>query len=210
MINLLNVTARGVPPRSRSRPPSSLRRAQLALARRAPADIAHAAGAQDDCEKAASCRSPIPGSRGTPQSPAGPIILVCDLSDSGQTQYLPAEPVAASGGRLVRLTGPREIHPAPSRPAPEDQPSHEYEARDLESPARDASPPDVPVTLTVELGRVNLTLTAWPTSRPGDVLELGRHSREPVELTSNGRLVARGELVLIDTELGVRVTHVFL
>ncbi len=32
----------------------------------------------------------------------------------------------------------------------------------------------------------------------------------PVELTSNGRLVARGELVLIDTELGVRVTHVFL
>ena len=72
------------------------------------------------------------------------------------------------------------------------------------------APLDVPVTLTVELGRVNLTLNRLADLRPGDVIELGRHSREPVELTSNGRLVARGELVLIDTDLGIRVTHVFL
>ena len=62
---------------------------------------------------------------------------------------------------------------------------------------------DVPVTLVVELGRVNLTLGRLADLKPGDVVELGRHSREPVELTSGGRLVARGELVLIDTELGV-------
>jgi type III secretion system YscQ/HrcQ family protein len=72
------------------------------------------------------------------------------------------------------------------------------------------APTDVPVTLTVELGRVNLTLSRLADLKPGDVIELGRHSREPVELTSSGRLVARGELVLIDTELGVRVTNVFL
>jgi type III secretion system YscQ/HrcQ family protein len=73
-----------------------------------------------------------------------------------------------------------------------------------------SSPPEVPVTLVVELGRVNLTLTRLADLKPGDVVELGRHSREPVELTSGGRLVARGELVQIDTELGVRVTRVFL
>jgi flagellar motor switch protein FliN/FliY len=78
------------------------------------------------------------------------------------------------------------------------------------SPASDLGPLDVPVTLTVELGRVNLTLEKLAGLQPGDLIELGRHSREPVELTSSGRLVARGELVLIDTELGVRVTHVFL
>jgi len=78
------------------------------------------------------------------------------------------------------------------------------------APSPAASPLDVPVTLTVELGRVTLTLNRLADLRPGDLVELGRHSREPVELTSNGRLVARGELVLIDTELGVRVTHVFL
>jgi flagellar motor switch protein FliN/FliY len=76
--------------------------------------------------------------------------------------------------------------------------------------AAELSPLDVPVTLTVELGRVNLSLNRLADLKPGDVIELGRHSREPVELTSNGRLVARGELILIDTELGVRVTHVFL
>jgi flagellar motor switch protein FliN/FliY len=78
------------------------------------------------------------------------------------------------------------------------------------SAAPEISPLDVPVTLAVELGRVNLTLNRLADLKPGDVIELGRHSREPVELTSNGRLVARGELLLIDTELGVRVTHLFL
>jgi flagellar motor switch protein FliN/FliY len=76
--------------------------------------------------------------------------------------------------------------------------------------AAPTGPLDVPVTLTVELGRVNLTLSQLADLKPGDVLELGRNSRAPIELTSNGRLVARGELILIDTDLGVRVTSVFL
>ena len=77
--------------------------------------------------------------------------------------------------------------------------------------ANPSSPPaEVPVTLTVELGRINLPLHRLADLKPGDVLELGRHAREPVELTSNGRLVARGELVQIDTELGVRILSVFL
>jgi type III secretion system YscQ/HrcQ family protein len=80
----------------------------------------------------------------------------------------------------------------------------------LPSNAPTASPLDVPVTLTAELGRVNLTLNQLADLKPGDVVELNRHSRAPIELTSNGRLVARGELILIDTDLGVRVTNVFL
>src|SRR6185437_12078111 len=99
----------------------------------------------------------------------------------------------SSGGRLV-LAGPLRREPRPR------------EAPALSAP----DPTDVPVTLTVELGKVNIPLARLADLRPGDVLELGRHSREPVELTSGGRLVARGELVLIDTELGVRVTQVFL
>ena len=57
---------------------------------------------------------------------------------------------------------------------------------------------------------MNLTINQLAELKPGDVVELGRHSRAPVELTSNGRLVARGELVQIDTDLGVRVTSTFL
>jgi type III secretion system YscQ/HrcQ family protein len=72
------------------------------------------------------------------------------------------------------------------------------------------APGDVPVTLVVELGRLALPLARLADLRAGDVLELSRHAREPVELTSGGKLVARGELVQIDTELGVRVLRVYL
>jgi flagellar motor switch protein FliN len=148
--------------------------------------------------------------RGTPQSPLGPIILACASTGSGEIFEMPAEPVENSGGRLVRITGPMHRERQPRDPL--------YlgtkQVMSSTTPSPDADPAsaplDVPVTLVVELGRVNLPLGRLADLKPGDMLELGRHSREPVELTSGGRLVARGELVLIDTELGVRVTHVFL
>ena len=71
-------------------------------------------------------------------------------------------------------------------------------------------PLDAPVTLTVELGRLSLPLSRLADLKAGDVLELNRHGREPVEITSGGRTVARGDLVLIGDELGVRVTTVLL
>jgi flagellar motor switch protein FliN/FliY len=161
---------------------------------------------------------PLTDSRltGTPQNPTGPIALVCDLSISGDRFLLPTEPVAGSGGRMVRLTGVLSTQRRPREPvtleineAMNANPPHPGDEGGGSAPS-EVSSLDVPVTLTVELGRVNLTLNRLANLAPGDVIELGRHSREPVELTSNGRLVARGELVLIDTELGVRVTHVFL
>ena len=150
---------------------------------------------------------PLDGSplRGTPAEPrAGPSTLALDLAGRGGRYTIPAEPVPLSGGGRLTLTVPLRHDPTPrealamTRPRPRPTPS----------PPRRAA--DVPVTLVVELGRVNLTLGRLADLKPGDVVELGRHSREPVELTSGGRLVARGELVQIDTELGVRVTHVFL
>lgn len=71
-------------------------------------------------------------------------------------------------------------------------------------------PLDAPVTLTVELGRISVPLGRLAGLKPGEVLELNRHGREPVEVTSGGRTVARGDLVLIGDELGVRVTTVLL
>jgi flagellar motor switch protein FliN len=151
---------------------------------------------------------------GTPQSPTGPVNLVCDLSGAGGRYVLPTEPVEGSSGRLVRLTGPIGHEPAPRESLTlgvnqtmTPNPDHSA-ARSGQS--TDPGSTDIPVTLIVELGRLNLTLSRLADLKAGDVLELGRHSREPVELTSAGRLVARGELILIDTELGVRVTHVFL
>jgi type III secretion system YscQ/HrcQ family protein len=143
---------------------------------------------------------------GTPESPQGMIQLVLELADGGTRYSFAAEPVPHSGGGSLRITRALETDPIPREAIPMSS------SDEFPPPSIDAGrvPTEIPVTLTVELGRVNLTLARLADLQPGDVIELGRHSREPVELTSGGRLVARGELVQIDTELGVRVTHVFL
>lgn len=69
---------------------------------------------------------------------------------------------------------------------------------------------DLPVTLTVELGRLSLSLAKVADLKAGDVLELLRNSREPVELTSGDRLVARGEIVQMDQDLGIRILQVLI
>ena len=161
---------------------------------------------------------PLGASRltGTPTSPVGPIDLILDLQGQEGRFRIPVQPVPDSGGRLVRLdSGPTHEH-RPRDPIL----VNVKENRTMSQPSAGSNPPpatapevaplDVPVTLAVELGRVNMTLSRLADLKPGDVIELSRHSRAPVELTSNGRLVARGELILIDTDLGVRVTSVFL
>jgi flagellar motor switch protein FliN/FliY len=155
------------------------------------------------------------GLSGSPASPAGSADLVLDLEGIEGRYRIPARPVPGSGGRLVRVEDRPRREPGPREPilVPVKEPptmSQPTAPTGPPSAAGDASPLDVPVTLTIELGRVNLTLSRLADLKPGDVVELSRHSRAPVELTSNGRLVARGELILIDTDLGVRVTNVFL
>ncbi|MCW2599371.1 MAG: fliN [Frankiales bacterium] len=67
---------------------------------------------------------------------------------------------------------------------------------------------DVQVELAVELGRVKLPLRDLLSLAPGAVLELDRSADAPVDVLVNGCLVARGEVVVIDGEFGVRITAV--
>ena len=67
---------------------------------------------------------------------------------------------------------------------------------------------EVMVELAVELGRVKLPLRDLLSLAPGAVLELDRAADAPVDVLVNGCLVARGEVVVIDGEFGVRVTAV--
>lgn len=64
---------------------------------------------------------------------------------------------------------------------------------------------DVPLQIAVELARVPVTAEDVVALRPGQVLELHRAPGEPVELSVNGKVVARGELVEVEGQLGVRV-----
>ncbi len=147
---------------------------------------------------------------GTPASPSGPIDLVLDLPGERGRYRIATRPVADAGGRLLRLNDRPIREPGPRSPRAA-TPNEGKTMSQPHAPVNPAAAPlDVPVTLVVELGRVNLTLEQLADLKAGDVVELNRQTRAPVELTSNGRLVARGELILIDADLGVRVTSVFL
>ena len=67
---------------------------------------------------------------------------------------------------------------------------------------------DVPVELAVEIGRTNMTIGETLGLGPGSIVSLNRLAGEPVDLLVNGKPIARGEVVVIDEEFGLRVTEV--
>jgi flagellar motor switch protein FliN len=67
---------------------------------------------------------------------------------------------------------------------------------------------NVPVELAVEIGRTRMTIGDTLGLGPGSIITLNRMAGEPVDLLVNGRPIARGEVVVIDEEFGLRVTEV--
>ncbi len=67
---------------------------------------------------------------------------------------------------------------------------------------------DIPVTLSIELGRARMTLKELLDLDQGAVVELDRMVDEPLDILVNGTLVAHGEVVVIDDTFGVRLTDV--
>ncbi len=67
---------------------------------------------------------------------------------------------------------------------------------------------DVEMGVTAELGRTRMTVRELLTMQPGSIVELDRAAGSPVDLMVNGTLVARGEVVVIDEEFGVRITEI--
>jgi flagellar motor switch protein FliN/FliY len=66
----------------------------------------------------------------------------------------------------------------------------------------------VAMEVTVELGRTRLSVRDLLALSPGDVLELDRAAGSPADLLVNGRLIARGEVVVVDEDFALRVTEI--
>lgn len=67
---------------------------------------------------------------------------------------------------------------------------------------------DVELPISVRFGRADMTLAALCRVGPGSVIDLGRSPDDPVELLVSGKVVARGEVVVVAGNYGVRVTEV--
>jgi flagellar motor switch protein FliN/FliY len=92
---------------------------------------------------------------------------------------------------------------------------------EMSAPARDGPPPvlertaadleavfDVPVRISVVLGRTRIPVASLLKMDVGTVVELDRQVGEAVEIFVNERLVARGEIVLVENRLGVTMTEI--
>jgi flagellar motor switch protein FliN/FliY len=66
----------------------------------------------------------------------------------------------------------------------------------------------VTLQVTVELGRTKMNIQEILQLGPGSVIELDKLAGEPVDVLVNNRLIARGEVVVIDDRFGVRITDV--
>lgn len=67
---------------------------------------------------------------------------------------------------------------------------------------------DIDLPLTVRFGETEMTLQALTHLAPGSVIDLGRAPDDPVDVLVNGRLVARGEVVVVSGNYGVRIIEV--
>lgn len=111
--------------------------------------------------------------------------------------------VTAEGTAAVLLVGGLEEQTAPAAPksgptnAPGTSPRTGIEL--LHGVAMD---------VTVELGRTRLSVRELLALTPGDVLELDRAAGSPADLLVNGRLIARGEVVVVDENFALRVTEI--
>jgi len=119
-----------------------------------------------------------------------------------------------TGGENVDLTDFSQQE-KPAQTAPAQAPS--AEAPQQESEAVDGEPKsaadlkavfDVPVSIAAVLGRTNMEVADLLKLDEGDVVELDRKVGEAIDIYVNNRLVARGEVVLVEDRLGVTMTEI--
>lgn len=67
---------------------------------------------------------------------------------------------------------------------------------------------DVPLEVTVELGRTNKSIKEILEFSPGTIIELNKLAGEPIDVLVNGKHVAKGEVVVIEESFGIRVTEI--
>jgi flagellar motor switch protein FliN/FliY len=148
--------------------------------------------------------------------PAGaPAPGAQPAAPAGGEHATPAEAQAAATLAPDAPDGPppsnRHLHALPPPPPPTVQPAA---FPSLEDGPRAPAPGDiellldVPLQVTVELGRTQLRIRNVLELVPGSIIELEKLAGEPVDVLVNGRQIARGEVVVIDEEFGVRITDI--
>lgn len=102
-----------------------------------------------------------------------------------------------------------------SSPAPVNTNVQKVEFTNFSEPANSTAKPgtldmlfDIPLGITVELGRTEMKIRKILELGPGAVIQLDKLAGEPVDILANQKLIARGEVVVIEENFGVRITDI--
>ncbi|MNS36341.1 Flagellar motor switch protein FliN [compost metagenome] len=134
----------------------------------------------------------------------------------------PQDDWAAAMAEQTASTPPEAAAPAPAAPAPAapaapTAPAAQSAAQSVFKPLAGATSGsgndidlimDVPVQLTVELGRTRLTIKNLLQLGQGSVVELDGLAGEPMDIFVNGYLIAQGEVVVVEDKYGIRLTDI--
>ncbi|GAA3043572.1 flagellar motor switch protein FliN [Actinokineospora globicatena] len=137
------------------------------------------------------------GSVAGPGRQTTPEAALASMAESGALVGVPLTAGAAMQAVIALST------PQPSTPAP----------RQAGAPSRSAASAmdllsGVEMEVTVELGRTRMTVRELLSLGSGSVIELDRAAGAPADVLVNGRLIARGEIVVIDENFGIRITEI--
>lgn len=166
-----------------------------------------------------------------PQPPQGGTRVIRALEIAGFGPFTivqQADPELSSFLTSYGLDG--AAAPAPAGPTPVEQPAAAAAPADnvvpLPAAAADAASAaaapqrarnterdldllmNVPLPLTVELGQTQRTIRELVDFSIGSIIELGKLAGDPLDIKVNDRVIARGEVVVIDEEFGIRVTEI--
>lgn len=84
-----------------------------------------------------------------------------------------------------------------------------FDEEDIQKSANDLEAVfEIPVSISAILGRTNMEVSDLLRLDSGDVVELDRKVGEAIDIYANNRLIARGEVVLVDDRLGVTMTEI--
>ncbi len=113
------------------------------------------------------------------------------------------EPEAKEGGgKASSHSGMDNVQTAELEELSEDKPVTEEEKRKLDAIL------DIPVTISMEVGRSQISIRNLLQLNQGSVVELERVAGEPLDVLVNGTLIAHGEVVVVNDKFGIRLTDV--
>lgn len=148
-------------------------------------------------------------------------LPVVQQVDAQLATWLEAHALATAPAAAMADAAPEPAGPAPATPdATASTPADNvvsiaaHQQAEGGSPLAGASKGDlemlmnVPLPLTVELGQTHRTVRELVDFSIGSVIELGKLAGDPLDIKVNDRVIARGEVVVIDEEFGVRVTEI--